>query len=135
VYYFLRYLKRQSLADVLVAVGALAASVYVRPAGYFLPVVIIVTGLLASVLGTAQQNKLGLIAHLGTFLILFTGITGAWQVRNKEEIGYSGFSSVFSEDMYCCLAASVLAAQQKLSYTGMQDRLGCYNLSVFSTAS
>jgi 4-amino-4-deoxy-L-arabinose transferase-like glycosyltransferase len=32
VYYLVRYLKRQSLTDLLVSSGALAASVYVRPA-------------------------------------------------------------------------------------------------------
>ncbi len=131
VYYFVRYLKRQSLGDLVVSGGILAAAVYVRPAGYFLPVVMVVAGLTAGTLSSAQQHKPRLMAHLSAFLIVFLGLTGLWQIRNKEEIGYAGFSSVFSEDMYCCLAASVLAAQQRLSYTEMQDRLGCYNLGVY----
>jgi Dolichyl-phosphate-mannose-protein mannosyltransferase len=130
VYYLVRYLKRQSLTDLLVSSGALAASVYVRPAGYFLPL-IIVAGLTAWTLVTAQQDKLRLMAHLSVFLIAFVGLTGLWRVRNQISIGYSGFSSVFSEDMYCCLAASVLAAKQHLSYSEMQHRLGCYDLGTY----
>jgi Dolichyl-phosphate-mannose-protein mannosyltransferase len=131
VYYLMAYLKWQSVADLIVSAANLAASVYVRPAGYFLPVVIPVTVLAAGARGVTQQSKTGSIVHLSAFLIVFVGLTGVWQVRNKEAIGYSGFSSVFSEDMYCCLAASVLAAQQHLSCRGMQERLGCYDLSVY----
>jgi len=46
-------------------------------------------------------------------------------------MGFSGFSSVFSEDMYCNTAASVLAAKRHLSNREMQDRLGCYDLRVY----
>ncbi len=130
VYYLVRYLKRQSPTDLLVSSGALAASVYVRPAGYFLPL-IIVAGLAGWALLTAQQDKLRLTAHLSVFLIAFVGLTGVWRVRNQVSIGYSGFSSVFGEDMYCCLAASVLAAKQHLSYSEMQRRLGCYDLGTY----
>jgi 4-amino-4-deoxy-L-arabinose transferase-like glycosyltransferase len=130
VYYLVRYLRRQSMVDLLISGCALAASVYVRPAGYFLPLVI-ATVLAAWALGTAQQNKPRLTANLNAFLIVSVGLTGLWQVRNYVAIGYSGFSSVFSEDLYCCSAASVLAAQQHLPYTEMQDRLGCYNLGVY----
>ena len=56
VYYLVRYLKRQSLEDLLASGGALAASVYVRPVGYFLPVIIAV-GLAAWAVVTSQQNK------------------------------------------------------------------------------
>ena len=39
VYFFVKYLRRQSLGDLLVSAAALAASVYVRPIGYFLPLI------------------------------------------------------------------------------------------------
>ena len=130
VYYFVRYLRRRSLADLLVSSAALAISVYVRPAGYFLPL-IIAGGLLVWALVTAQPNKPRMMAHLSVFLIAFVGLTGLWRVRNQIEIGYSGFSSVFSEDMYCCVAASVLAAKRHLSYSDMQDRLGCFDLGTY----
>jgi len=130
LYYLVRYLKRQSLGDLLVSGGALAACVYIRPAGYFVPVVV-AAGLVAWALGTDQSNKLRLIAHLSAFVMVSIGLTSLWQIRNRVAIGYSGFSSVFSEDMYCCLAASVLAAKQRLPYTEMQNRLGCYDLGVY----
>ncbi len=123
VYYLVRYLRQQSLADLLASAGALAASVYVRPAGYFLPM-IIAAGLAALALVTAQQNKPRAIAHLSAFLLVSFGLTGLWQVRNKIETGYSGFSTIASQNMYFCLAGSVLAAQQHVRYYEMRDRLG-----------
>lgn len=133
VYYLVRYLRRQSPADLLVSGGALAACVYIRPVGYFLPA-IVGAGLAAWMLGPAQRSKQHLIASLSVFLIVSGGPIGLWQVRNKVAIGYPGFSSVFSEDMYCCSAASVLATEQHMTYTEMQDRLGCYNLGVYFQA-
>jgi len=130
VYYLVKYLRQQLLRDLLVSGGALAASVYIRPAGYFLPIIII-AGLVALALGARPPTKRRLIVNLSLFVMIFYGLVGLWQVRNKIATGYSGFSSVFSEDMYCCSAASVLAAQQHLSYTRMQDRLGCYNLNAY----
>ena len=130
VYYLVRYLRRQSTSDLLASGCALAAAVYIRPAGYFLPM-IIAAGLAAWMLGAAQQNKSRLIAGLGVFVIASGGPIGLWQVRNEVAAGYSGFSSVFSEDLYCCSAASVLASQQNLPYREMQDRLGCYNLDIY----
>jgi Gpi18-like mannosyltransferase len=44
VYYLVRYLRRHSLVDLLVSGTALAACVYIRPAGYFVPM-IVATGL------------------------------------------------------------------------------------------
>ena len=111
VYYLVRYLRRQSLGDLLVSAGALAASVYVRPIGYFLPM-IIAPGLAAWALVTHRQNKLRVLAHACAFVIVSVGLTGLWQVRNKVETGYSGFSAIASDNMYFILAASVLAAQQ-----------------------
>jgi len=123
VYYFVRYLRRQSLGDLLVSAGALAASVYVRPIGYFLPL-IIAPGLAGWTLVTHRQNKLRVLAHTCAFVIVSVGLTGLWQVRNKIETGYSGFSAISSQNMYFYLAASVLAAQQRVPYYEIQDRLG-----------
>jgi 4-amino-4-deoxy-L-arabinose transferase-like glycosyltransferase len=130
VYYLVRYLRRESLVDLVVSGGALAAAVYIRPVGYFLPLIVFAI-LAARTLVRSQQNQPRLIANLSVFLIVSAGPIGLWQVRNQAAIGYSGFSSVFSEDMYCCSAASVLAAQQHLPYAQMQERLGCYNLDVY----
>ena len=130
VYYLVRYLRRQSLVELLVSAGALAASVYVRPIGYFLPL-IIAPGLAAWAMVTPQHNKLRVLAHACAFVIVSVVLTGLWQVRNRVEIGYSGFSAVASDNMYFILAASVLAAQQHVPYYVMRDRLGYQNQRVY----
>ncbi|HVB81760.1 MAG TPA: glycosyltransferase family 39 protein [Candidatus Binataceae bacterium] len=130
VYYLVRYLKRHLLADLLASAVALAVSVYVRPIGYFLPV-IIAAGLAAWALATAQRNRPRLIIHLGALVIVSFGLTGLWQVRNKIEAGYSGFSAIASQNMYFILASSVLAVQQHAHYYQMRERLGYQDQHVY----
>jgi len=77
------------------------------------------------------QNKAGFSAHLIIFIIVSLAVTGFWRIRNEIVSGYSGFSSVFSDDMYCNMAASVLATKQHSFYDEIQQRLGCYDLSVY----
>jgi hypothetical protein len=130
VYFLVRYLRRQSLGDLLVSAAALAASVYVRPIGYFLPM-IIAPGLAVWALFTHRQNKIRILSYACAFVIVSVGLTGLWQVRNKVETGYSGFSAVGSDNMYFISAASVLAAQQHLPYYEMRDRLGYQDQRVY----
>jgi len=130
VYYLVRYLKRQALGDLLVSAGALAASVYVRPIGFFLPM-IIAPGLAAWALLTHRQNKLRFLVHAGAFVIVSVTLTGLWQVRNKLETGYSGFSAIATDNLYFISAGSVLAAKQHIPYYEMRDRLGYQNRSVY----
>jgi 4-amino-4-deoxy-L-arabinose transferase-like glycosyltransferase len=130
VYYLVRYLKRQLLVDLLVSGGALAASVYVRPIGYFLPLVI-AAGMAAWTFVTHRQNQLRVLAHTCAFVIVSIGLTGLWQIRNKIETGYSGFSAIASDNLYFISAASVLAAQQRVPYYGMRDRLGYQDQRIY----
>jgi Dolichyl-phosphate-mannose-protein mannosyltransferase len=130
VYYLVRYLKQQSPADLLTSGSALAVSVYVRPIGLFLPVIIAV-GLAAWAVLTAQQNKHRLIVDTIAFVIVSFALTGLWQLRNDAETDYSGFSAIASDNMYFILAASVLAAEQHVPYYGMRDRLGYQNTRVY----
>lgn len=129
VYYFMRYLRRQSSGDLVVSGVAFAASVYVRPVGYFLPVILAVGMLVWAII--IGQNKRRLMIHMSAFVIVTLGLTGLWQVRNKIELGYSGFSSISSLDLYFYLAASVLAAKQHVSWVEMQDRLGYQDERVY----
>ncbi len=83
VYYLVKYLKqRQSITELLLSAGALAASVYVRPAGYFLPF-LIALGLAVWALVSAQKNKLRLVTHLIAFLGVSFMLTGLWRIRNR----------------------------------------------------
>jgi hypothetical protein len=54
------------------------------------------------------------------------GLIVPWQLRNKAETGYSGFSASAPLNMYFYLANSVLAAQQHVPFFEMRLRLG-YN--------
>ncbi len=130
VHYLVKYLRRQSLGDLLVSAGALAASVYIRPIGYFLPM-IIAAGLAAWALVPRRQNKLHFLAHAGAFVIVSVTLTGLWQVRNKIETGYSGFSAIATDNLYFISAGSVLAAQQHVPYYEMRDRMGYQDQSVY----
>ena len=130
VYYLVKYLRRQSLGDLLVSAGALAASVYIRPIGYFLPM-IIAPGLAAWALVTHRQNKLRFLLHACVFVMVSVALTGLWQVRNKLETGYSGFSDIATDNLYFISAGSVLAVKQHVPYYAMRNRLGYQDYSVY----
>ncbi len=56
LYYLVRYLRRQSRTDLLASAGALAASVYVRPVGYFLPLIVAIAArTVDAVCGLSEQ--------------------------------------------------------------------------------
>jgi 4-amino-4-deoxy-L-arabinose transferase-like glycosyltransferase len=130
VYYLMKYLRRQSLWDLLASAVAFAASVYVRPVGYFLPVILAV-GLSVWVMITGQHNKRRLILQISAFVVVSLGFTSLWQVRNKVETGYSGFSGISSINLYFYAAASVLAAKQHVSWRKMQNRLGYQDKRIY----
>jgi hypothetical protein len=123
VYFLLRYLSRPSLGDLLLSGAFLAGSVYVRPVGYWLPL-IIASGLSARIVMKNARDKRRLLAHVFGFLIVCFGLIVPWQIRNRRETGYSGFSAVAPYYMYFYNAASVLAAREGLPYYQVQQRLG-----------
>ena len=123
VYYFMRYLRGESLWDLLASGVAFSASVYVRPIGYFLPM-ILTAWLSGLAMISGHGSKRRLMIHLSAFAIVSLGLTSLWQVRNKVETGYSGFSGISSLDLYFYSAASVLAAKQHVPFVQMQHRLG-----------
>ena len=130
VYYLVRYVRQQSLRHLLAAACSLAASAYVRPIGYYLPMIVVV-GLGAWTLAGNHSHKARISVHLTIFMMVSFALTGLWRIRNEILSGYSGFSSVFSDDMYCNMAASVLATKRNVPYSEMQQRLGCYDLTIY----
>jgi hypothetical protein len=122
LYFLLKYLDRCQLRDLLLSGIVLAASVYVRPVGYFLPVVI-AAGLAVWVFVT-RDHKMHFMTHVAVFLGVSMLLIGVWQARNQVETGYSGFSGISSINMYYYLASSVLAVQQQVPFFEMQRRLG-----------
>jgi len=125
LYFLLRYLKNGLLRHLLISGVILAASVYVRPIGYFLPI-LIAAGLGIYAFANGQHDTLRLVTHSAIFLVMTMGLIIPWQLRNRAETGYSGFSSLAPLNMYFYLANSVLAAQQHVPFFEMRHRLG-YN--------
>jgi 4-amino-4-deoxy-L-arabinose transferase-like glycosyltransferase len=127
VYCLLKYFKTESHKSLLLASILLAFSVYVRPAGYFLPVVIVMLLLTWSL----RKRKTVLFAHTLSFLLCSFLIIGLWQLRNQRETGYSGFSSVSDYNLYCYQAASVRAVQERVPYYEMQRSMGCPDKEIY----
>ncbi len=103
--FLFRYLQEESVIQLSLAAIALAATVYVQAIAYFLPVWI------ASFLAFfAIKRRSGIrVLHALIFLVISMSLIGVWQVRNRVETGYSGFSTVFDKSLYYAQAASVLA--------------------------
>lgn len=129
VYYLMRYLKQQCVRDLLISGIGFASSTYVRPVGYFLPMVLSIALLAWMII--YQRNKRYILFHVSAFLIVSMGLTSLWQVRNKLETGYFVFSGIYSKDLYFECAASVLAAKQHVHWREMQNRLGYQNEGIY----
>jgi len=118
----MRYLEEPRGRDLMLAGMLLAASVYVRPVGYFLPIVVAV-GLLVWVI-LRGERKIQLMTQIASFLTITMLITGMWQIRNRRETSFSGFSGISSIDMYFYLATSVVAAQEHVPFVELQRQMG-----------
>lgn len=127
VYYLLTYFKTESLKALFLASILLSASVYVRPAGYFLPIVIVIVLLNWSL----KKRKAVLFAHALGVLVCSFLIIGLWQLRNERQADYSGFSSVSDYNLYCYQAASVRAIQERVPYYEMQRSMGCPDKKIY----
>jgi hypothetical protein len=124
LYLLVKYMKARRLRTLIEAALALSASIYVRPIGLFLPL-IVGLGLLAWTLVTCAGRKAA--GHVAIFVALSMGLTGLWQLRNRAVANYPGFSTVADVNMYFYLAASVRAVQEGIPYADMQRRLGFMN--------
>ena len=127
MYCLLKYFKTESPKVLVLASIILSASVYVRPAGYYLPAVIAL-GLLV---WSFKRRKAVIVAHALGFLACSVLIIGFWQLRNYREAGYSGFSSVSDYNLYCYQAASVLSVQRGIPYYEMQNSMGCPDKNIY----
>jgi hypothetical protein len=120
LFFLMRYFSYQErINDLCVAALILAASVYVRPVGCFLPV--LGTGFLAvRALLDNRSRRSARLAHAALFLLV-TGVPIIlWQVRNYTETGYWGFSgnSALTADLY---ATQVLAMREHVPLEQAMD--------------
>ena len=119
MYLLIKYFTERSWKYLLCAAITLAASIYVRPIGYYLPLLIAAILLIGS-LTTIQKNK-NLIIHACVFFLVAMGSVGIWQVRNYVKTGYSGFAAVSDYNLYCYNGVSVIAKQQKIAFEEMAE--------------
>ncbi|MEG4865196.1 MULTISPECIES: glycosyltransferase family 39 protein [unclassified Microcoleus] len=119
----LEYFKNKSGKHLALAAMTLAASIYVRPIGYYLPFLITAI-LLVWNLKKMQARKL-LIIHTCIFLIVSMGSLGIWQIRNYVKAGYSGFAAVSDYNLYCYNGAALIADQKRIEFEDSHEQLGC----------
>lgn len=116
------HLRCPSPARLLSAAICLAASIYVRPIAYYLPVVI--AGLMPFVPSWPHTRRRDL-RHAAVFLIVVYCLLAPWQIRNKLEADYWGLSGIADYNLYFCQSAAVEAAVTGESYRLVQQHLGC----------
>jgi hypothetical protein len=106
--------------QVLAAAGLwLAAATFVRPVTYFLPVALA----LGLFLVLAREPGLRWKAP-AVLLISVLPWLAAWQIRNRVETGYRGFSSISDVNLYFYNAAAVTASVQHQHLSDVQGELG-----------
>ncbi|MDF0556889.1 glycosyltransferase family 39 protein [Kamptonema sp. UHCC 0994] len=119
----LEYFKNNSGKNLALAAITLAASIYVRPIGYYLP--LLITAILLVWNFKKMQARKFLIIHTCIFLVVAMGSVGIWQIRNYVKAGYSGIAAVSDYNLYCYNGASLIARQKKVSSEEVHEQLGC----------
>ena len=97
----------------------LAAATYVRPVSYYL-----VIPLAVALAVTAPRNKGFKWKAPAILLLSVVPWLALWQLRNKVETGYSGFSSIVEQNLYFYQSAEVTAELDHISLGAEQKRLG-----------
>jgi hypothetical protein len=125
----LRYLREPTPRPLVAAAAAWCAAAWVRPLGYYLPLLV---G--AWLLGRGwQQRRWGwrLFNHGLVFIAVAVVGLGSWQVRNWLVADYPGFSAVAAINTYFYYAAAVQAHEEKVPYYAVQQRLGYRDEAVY----
>jgi len=123
VYYLAKYVRYHQLRHLIACGLSAAVSAYVRPISYFLPGIIGLFLVMRAFTCTGVSRPAAL-TQVAIFLLVSVGLLGVWQVRNRIETGYSGFSSIATFNMYFYSAGSVIAAHQHLPLVKVQQQLG-----------
>ena len=106
-------------APLLVSMAVLSAATYVRPAGYYLPFVIVLFLALLAVLRKAWKQ----LPHLALAAVVAAVVVLPWQLRNRQ-YGFDGFSAVSAQNLYFYNLPAVRAAQEGTSFYQMQANIG-----------
>jgi hypothetical protein len=122
VYAFTIYIRTQKLGHLIGACLFLVGSIYVRPASYYLPVLI--SGFIL-LFGLLDRNHVGkLFGHVLIFALLSVVILGAWQTRNYVQTGYWGFSSTAPYNLYFWMGSLIVAGKTGQTPDSIRARWG-----------
>jgi len=122
VYLFTIYIRTQKLHHLVGACLFLIGSLYVRPASYYLPVLVSIFILLLGLINREHKRKL--FGHVLIFAFLCVIAVGAWQTRNYVQTGYWGFSSSAPYNLYFWMGSLILAGKTGQTPDSIRDRWG-----------
>jgi hypothetical protein len=104
----------------LVAAGLwLAAATFVRPVSYYLPVALAIGLFVVLARKHSIRWKAPALLLIGVMPWL-----AAWQIRNRIETGYNGFSSISDVNLYFLTAAEVTARVEHRPWLEVRNELG-----------
>lgn len=115
----LSYLKDGGLAPLAVAGVSLAGATFVRPVSYYLVFPLALALVFAGPRYGGCWWKAPVILLISTLPWL-----AAWQLRNRVETGYSGYSSIVEKNLYFYQSAEVTAELGHLTLAEEQKELG-----------
>lgn len=107
-----RYAASRRWSDLALAAIVIAASAYVRPIVYFLPIWLGLAILAVFWRGDADRRRLFL--QSAAFVAIGMGLMAPWQIRNYIESEYPGFAAISDVNLYYYEALPVVADQQHL---------------------
>jgi hypothetical protein len=125
---FLTFHRNVSLKPLAAAGCLLAVATYVRPVSYYLVLPLTVALIVTYFRRKTLRWQAPAILLLCTFPWL-----AAWQLRNKEETGYNGFSSIVEKNLYYFQSAEVTAELSGTSLGMEQGRLGYSSEAIYLT--
>ncbi len=103
----------------LLPVLILAAAAYVRPVLYYFPALFALAWAIAGH-GVLKQRAIATAVTLAAC----AAVLGSWQVRNRLQADFGGFSSVADVNLYFWHGAAVQAASDERSLRSVQQDMG-----------
>ncbi|MBF0472207.1 MAG: glycosyltransferase family 39 protein [Nitrospirae bacterium] len=126
MYTIILYFKNKQLRYIIISSILLAMSIYVRPVGYYMPLVFVFSVFVYLIYKKELTKKI--ILHLLVFCMITCIAVSLWQIRNFKTTGYSGFSAIEDVNFYYYNACSLMAEQNGISF---QDMLNKLSISTF----
>lgn len=116
------FLRRRDRRVLAVSGLALTAAIYVRPIGYFLPYLLIVYFFVIF-----RHERARLVEAVAVLLVTTLPWLALWQMRNRIETGFGGFSSIATRNLYFYTAAGVQAAREGRTLSDEQRGMGYFS--------